>query len=192
MNYNNWYMRKMTRNLLEIVTQSIKSSRFRCFHELLPYNLSFIANLLEVFNWIWLITNSAGLMYKFPWSGRAHGWLKSQDSERLAIEGLGLGLDLGLTHINTAEMYGNGKVEEMVAESIADRRDEVFLVSKVLPSNASYEGTLKACKRSPKRLKTDWLDLYLLHWPGPYPIEETMRAMEKLRSRRSGEVHRSQ
>lgn len=104
----------------------------------------------------------------------------SQDSERLAIEGLRLGLDLGLTHIDTAEMYGNGKVEEMVAEVIADRRDEVFLVSKVLPSNASYEGTLKACKRSLKRLKTDWLDLYLLHWPGPYPIEETMRAMEKL------------
>jgi diketogulonate reductase-like aldo/keto reductase len=104
----------------------------------------------------------------------------SQDSERLAIEGLRLGLDLGLTHIDTAEMYGNGKVEEMVAEAIADRRDKVFLVSKVLPSNASYEGTLKACKRSLKRLKTDWLDLYLLHWPGPYLIEETMRAMEKL------------
>jgi diketogulonate reductase-like aldo/keto reductase len=104
----------------------------------------------------------------------------SQDSERLAIEGLRLGLDLGLTHIDTAEMYGNGKVEEMVAEAIADRRNKVFLVSKVLPSNASYEGTLKACKRSLKRLKTDWLDLYLLHWPGPYPIEETMRAMEKL------------
>lgn len=103
-----------------------------------------------------------------------------QDSERLAIEGLRLGLDLGLTHIDTAEMYGNGHVEEMVAEAIADRREEVFLVSKVLPSNASYEGTLKACARSLKRLKTDWLDLYLLHWPGPHPIKETMRAMEKL------------
>ncbi|MFZ1877471.1 MAG: aldo/keto reductase, partial [Nitrososphaeraceae archaeon] len=103
-----------------------------------------------------------------------------QDSERLAIEGLRLGLDLGLTHIDTAEMYGNGHVEEMVAESIADRREELFLVSKVLPSNASYEGTLKACTQSLKRLKTDWLDLYLLHWPGPHPIKETMRAMEKL------------
>ena len=103
-----------------------------------------------------------------------------QDSERLAIEGLRLGLDLGLTHIDTAEMYGNGHVEEMVAESIADRREELFLVSKVLPSNASYEGTLKACAQSLKRLKTDWLDLYLLHWPGPHPIKETMRAMEKL------------
>jgi diketogulonate reductase-like aldo/keto reductase len=103
-----------------------------------------------------------------------------QDSEHLAIEGLRVGLDLGLTHIDTAEMYGNGHVEEMVAEAIADRREEVFLVSKVLPSNASYEGTLKACARSLKRLKTDWLDLYLLHWPGPHPIKETMRAMEKL------------
>ena len=92
-----------------------------------------------------------------------------QGSERLAIEGLRLGLDLGLTHIDTAEMYGNGHVEEMVAESIADRREELFLVSKVLPSNASYEGTLKACAQSLKRLKTDWLDLYLLHWPGPHP-----------------------
>jgi diketogulonate reductase-like aldo/keto reductase len=103
-----------------------------------------------------------------------------QGSERLAIEGLRLGLDLGLTHIDTAEMYGNGHVEEMVAESIADRREELFLVSKVLPSNASFEGTLKACAQSLKRLKTDWLDLYLLHWPGPRPIKETMRAMEKL------------
>jgi diketogulonate reductase-like aldo/keto reductase len=67
-----------------------------------------------------------------------------------------------------------------VSEAIAERRDEVFLVSKVLPSNASYEGTLKACEGSLRRLKTDWLDLYLLHWPGSYPISETMRAMEKL------------
>jgi diketogulonate reductase-like aldo/keto reductase len=77
-------------------------------------------------------------------------------------------------------MYGNGHVEEMVGEAIADSREDVFLASKVLPSNASYEGTLKACARSLKRLKTDWLDLYLLHWPGPHPIKETMRAMEKL------------
>jgi diketogulonate reductase-like aldo/keto reductase len=103
------------------------------------------------------------------------------ETERLAVEALRLGLDLGLTHIDTAEMYGSGHVEELVAEAIAGRRDEVFLVSKVLPSNASYEGTLRACKRSLKRLKTDWLDLYLLHWPSSsIPIEETMRAMEKL------------
>jgi diketogulonate reductase-like aldo/keto reductase len=104
----------------------------------------------------------------------------SRDTELLAIDALRLGLDLGLTHIDTAEMYGNGRVEELVSEAIAERRDEVFLVSKVLPSNASYEGTLKACERSLRRLKTDWLDLYLLHWPGSYPISETMRAMEKL------------
>lgn len=79
-------------------------------------------------------------------------------------------------------MYGNGMAEELVAEAIEGRRDEVFLVSKVLPSNASYEGTIKACKKSLKRLKTDRLDLYLLHWPSSHPIKETMRAMEKLAS----------
>jgi diketogulonate reductase-like aldo/keto reductase len=100
---------------------------------------------------------------------------------RQVIEALHLGLDLGMTHIDTAEMYGNGRVEELVAEAIASRREEVFLVSKVWPSNASYEGTLRACERSLARLKTDWLDLYLLHWPSDfYPIKETMRAMEKL------------
>jgi diketogulonate reductase-like aldo/keto reductase len=97
-----------------------------------------------------------------------------------AVEALRLGLNLGMKHIDTAEMYGNGIVEEIVSEAIAGRRDEVFLVSKVLPSNASYEGTIRACEQSLKRLKTDWLDLYLLHWPGSYPIEQTMRAMEKL------------
>ena len=84
-----------------------------------------------------------------------------RNTERLAIEALRLALDLGMTHIDTAEMYGNGRVEEMVAEAITGRREEVFLVSKVLPSNASYEGTIRACERSLKRLKTDWLDMYL-------------------------------
>jgi diketogulonate reductase-like aldo/keto reductase len=97
------------------------------------------------------------------------------------VEALILGLDLGMTHIDTAEMYGKGQAEELVAEAISGRREDVFLVSKVWPSNASYEGTLRACKRSLERLKTNWLDLYLLHWPSDrYPIEETMRAMEKL------------
>jgi diketogulonate reductase-like aldo/keto reductase len=125
---------------------------------------------------------------KFGWTGinvPAIGqgtWMidGNPESEHLAIKGLRLGLDLGLTHIDTAEMYGNGRVEEIVSKAIAGRRDEVFLVSKVLPSNASYEGTMKACEGSLKRLKTDWLDLYLLHWPGSYPIKETMNAMEKL------------
>ena len=81
-----------------------------------------------------------------------------------AVEALRLGLDLGMKHIDTAEMYGNGIVEEeIVSEAIVGRRDEVFLVSKVLPSNASYEGTIRACEQSLKRLKTDRLDLYLLH-----------------------------
>ena len=96
------------------------------------------------------------------------------------METLRLGLNLGLTHIDTAEMYGDGRVEQVVAEAISGRRDEVFLASKVLPSNASYEGALKACESSLRRLRTDRLDLYMLHWAGQHPIEETMRAMEKL------------
>ena len=77
-------------------------------------------------------------------------------------------------------MYGSGRAEELAGKAIAGRRDEVFLVSKVLPFNASYEGTLRACDRSLKNLGTDHLDLYLLHWEGSYPIAETMRAMEAL------------
>lgn len=125
---------------------------------------------------------------KFGWTGvdvpviGQGTWMIDGDSETeaRAIRTLRLGLDLGMSHIDTAEMYGDGHVEELVGQAIAGRRDEIFLVSKVLPSNASYEGTLKACKRSLKRLKTDWLDLYLLHWRGSYPLSETMRAMEKL------------
>lgn len=125
---------------------------------------------------------------KFGWTGvevpiiGQGTWMIDGNSEKesRAIQTLRLGLELGMNHIDTAEMYGNGHVEELVGEAIAGRRDEIFLVSKVLPSNASYEGTIKACKRSLKRLKTDWLDLYLLHWRGSYPLSETMRAMEKL------------
>jgi len=101
-------------------------------------------------------------------------------TESRAIRTLRFGLELGMNHIDTAEMYGDGHVEELVGEAIAGNRDKIFLVSKVLPYNASYEGTLKACKQSLKRLKTDWLDLYLLHWRGSYPLRETMSAMEKL------------
>jgi diketogulonate reductase-like aldo/keto reductase len=128
------------------------------------------------------------LKRKFGWTGievplLGQGtWMmegkRSTDNE--AIQALKLGLDLGMTHIDTAEMYGNGHVEEIVASAIKGRRDEVFLVSKVLPSNASFQGTLDACRRSLRRLETEWLDLYLLHWPSSYPIGETMRAMEKL------------
>jgi diketogulonate reductase-like aldo/keto reductase len=104
----------------------------------------------------------------------------SAEAERRAIEALRAGIDLGLTHVDTAEMYGSGRAEEITGKAIAGRRDEVFLVSKVLPSNASYEGTLRACERTLKRLGTDHLDLYLLHWESDYQIGETMRAMERL------------
>jgi diketogulonate reductase-like aldo/keto reductase len=107
----------------------------------------------------------------------------SRDAERRAVEALRAGLDLGLTHIDTAEMYGSGRAEELVGEAIAGRRDEVFLASKVLPSNASYNGTISACERSLRRLQTDRLDLYMLHWSGSFPIEETMRGMAKLAER---------
>jgi diketogulonate reductase-like aldo/keto reductase len=130
------------------------------------------------------------LRRKFGWTGLdvpvigMGTWMiegRSRDPERRATEALRLGLDLGMNHIDTAEMYGNGRVEELVAEAVDGQREQVFVVSKVLPSNASYEGTLKACERSLKRLKTDFIDLYLLHWPSSqHPIEETMRAMEML------------
>ncbi len=125
---------------------------------------------------------------RFGWSGvevpviGQGTWMieGSRRADERAIEALRVGLDLGMTHIDTAEMYGDGRAEELVAEAIAGRRHEVFLASKVLPSHASFEGTLKACERSLKRLKADQLDLYMLHWPGDHPIRETMRAMEKL------------
>lgn len=129
--------------------------------------------------------------YKFGWTNadvpviRQGTWMiesnREYDATNFAIESLQLGLDLGMTHIDTAEMYGNGTVEEIIGESIKGRREEVFLVNKVLPSNSSYNGTIKACERSLNRLKTDWLDLYLIHWSSSeYPVHETIRAMEKL------------
>lgn len=90
------------------------------------------------------------------------------------------GLDLGLTLIDTAEMYGDGGAEIVVGRAVKGRRDDVVLVSKVLPSNASRVGTVKACERSLKRLGTDRIDLYLLHWSGRYPVEETIEAFEAL------------
>jgi diketogulonate reductase-like aldo/keto reductase len=90
------------------------------------------------------------------------------------IAALRLGLDLGMTLIDTAEMYGNGAAETLVGEAIAGRRDEVFLVSKVLPGNATASGTVAACDRSLRRMRTEQLDLYLLHWRGPVPLAETL------------------
>ncbi|HEX9464079.1 MAG TPA: aldo/keto reductase [Alphaproteobacteria bacterium] len=98
-----------------------------------------------------------------------------------ALAALSLGLDLGMNHIDTAEMYGEGAAEELVGEAIAGRRDEVFLVSKVLPENASFHGTVVACEASLQRLRTDRLDCYLLHWRGDYPLDETFSAFERLR-----------
>ncbi|MBT6274915.1 MAG: aldo/keto reductase [Chromatiales bacterium] len=91
------------------------------------------------------------------------------------------GLDKGLTHVDTAEMYGSGAVERLVGEALFERRDEVFLVSKVLPFNASRQGTIAACERSLKALRTDRLDAYLLHWPGSEPLEETVAGFEALK-----------
>jgi diketogulonate reductase-like aldo/keto reductase len=96
------------------------------------------------------------------------------------IAALRLGLDLGMALIDTAEMYGNGAAEELVGEAIAGRRDEVFLVSKVLPGNATRSGTIAACERSLQRLGTDQLDLYLLHWRGAVPLAETLEGFEAL------------
>src|SRR3954452_16683516 len=98
-----------------------------------------------------------------------------------AVAALRKGLDLGMTHVDTAEMYGSGAAEEIVAEAIAGRREQVFLVSKVLPQNASQEGTRAACEKSLERLKTDRLDCYLLHWRGAHPLEETITAFEDLK-----------
>jgi diketogulonate reductase-like aldo/keto reductase len=90
------------------------------------------------------------------------------------------GIELGMTHIDSAEMYGSGRVEELLGEALSGVREKVFLASKVLPSNASFEGTIAACERSCRRLRTDHLDLFMLHWPGSHPIAETMRALETL------------
>jgi diketogulonate reductase-like aldo/keto reductase len=96
------------------------------------------------------------------------------------IAALRAGIELGMTLIDTAEMYGSGRSESLVAEAIAGRRDPLFLVTKVLPSNASRTGVVRACEASLKRLQTDRVDLYLLHWSGSHPLEETVRGFEAL------------
>lgn len=105
-------------------------------------------------------------------------WYIDRGNRKSAVAALRRGIGLGMTHIDTAEMYG--EAELVVADAIAGRRDDVFLVSKVLPSNASRRGTIAACDRSLKRLKTDRLDCYLLHWRGSYPLAETVAAFEEL------------
>jgi diketogulonate reductase-like aldo/keto reductase len=107
-------------------------------------------------------------------------WKLEQAGRRAGVEALRAGLDCGLTHIDTAEMYGSGAAEEIVGEAIGGRRDEVFLVSKVLPQHASRRGTVAACDQSLARLRTDRLDCYLLHWRGAHPLEDTVAAFESL------------
>jgi diketogulonate reductase-like aldo/keto reductase len=105
-------------------------------------------------------------------------------SRKDEVAALRLGIELGLTHIDTAEMYGDGGAERVVAAAIAGQRDRVFVATKVLPSNASYAGTIRACEQSLKRLRTEYVDLYLLHWwSDGHPIRETMKAMEELAAR---------
>ncbi len=111
------------------------------------------------------------------------GTWRMGESQRLRnqeIEALKLGIDLGMTLIDTAEMYGDGGAEQAVAEAVKGRRDEVFIVSKVLPQNSSRIGTIAACERSLKRLSTGHLDLYLLHWRGSYPLRETLAGFQAL------------
>jgi diketogulonate reductase-like aldo/keto reductase len=96
------------------------------------------------------------------------------------VEALKLGIELGMSLIDTAEMYGSGGAERVVAEAIEGRRDDVYIVSKVLPQNASRAGTIDACERSLRRLNTDRIDLYLLHWRGAYPLRETLAGFQTL------------
>ena len=105
-------------------------------------------------------------------------WYLDRGDRKSAVAALQRGIDLGMTHIDTAEMYGDAEL--VIADAIAGKRDGLFLVSKVLPSNASRRGTITACERSLKRLKTDRLDCYLLHWRGSYPLAETVAAFDEL------------
>jgi diketogulonate reductase-like aldo/keto reductase len=105
--------------------------------------------------------------------------VRGRAGERAAAA-LGLGIDLGLTHIDTAEMYDDGAAERLVGRVVAGRRAEVFLATKVLPQHASFAGTVRACEASLARLGVDRVDLYMLHWPGRHPIAETMAALEHL------------
>ena len=105
-------------------------------------------------------------------------WYLDRGDRKTAVAALRRGIETGMTHIDTAEMYGDAEL--VIADAIAGKRGELFLVSKVLPSNASRRGTITACERSLKRLKTDHLDCYLLHWRGSYPLEDTVAAFDEL------------
>lgn len=113
-------------------------------------------------------------------------WFLEEGEPSVIIAALRRGLDLGMTHIDTAELYGSGAAEELVGQAIAGRRDEVFLVSKVLPNHASRGGVIAACEASLTRLGTDRLDCYLLHWRGAHPLRETIAGFEELQ--RQGKI----
>jgi len=115
-----------------------------------------------------------------PVLGQGTWKMGSEARRKEEVAAIRLGIDLGMTMIDTAEMYGSGGAEEMVGEAIAGKRDSIFLVTKVLPSNASKEGTILAAERSLKRLRTDRIDLYLLHWESQHPLADTLAAFEKL------------
>ncbi|MBM3504492.1 MAG: aldo/keto reductase [Alphaproteobacteria bacterium] len=122
---------------------------------------------------------------KIPTFGIGTWRMGEQRAHRRAeTDAVRLAIDLGVTLIDTAEMYGDGHAEEIVGEAIRRRRDGLFIVSKVLPSNASAKGTITACDRSLKRLGIDCIDLYLLHWPGSHPLAATIGAFEELRTRK--------
>jgi diketogulonate reductase-like aldo/keto reductase len=124
---------------------------------------------------------------ELPVLGQGTWGMGERGSDRAAeVAALRHGLDLGICLIDTAEMYGDGGAEEVVGEAISGRRDEVFLVSKVLPHHAGRRDAIKACERSLRRLATDHLDLYLLHWRGGTPLDETLEAFERLRE--SGKI----
>src|SRR5437763_11642138 len=124
---------------------------------------------------------------RLPVLGQGTWGMGERGSNRPAeVAALRRGLDLGIGLIDTAEMYGSGGAEEVVGEAISQRRDEVFLVSKVFPHNAGRRAAVRACERSLRRLSTDHLDLYLLHWRGGTPLEETLEAFDELRS--SGKI----
>ena len=108
-------------------------------------------------------------------------WQMEGNDRESAIVAIRRAIELGIVHIDTAEIYGRGLVEELVGEAIAGYRGHVFLASKIHPDHATYAGTLLACEKSLRRLRTDRLDLFLLHWRGAQPLEETFRAFEELK-----------
>lgn len=108
-------------------------------------------------------------------------WNMEQDDRETTIAAIHRAIDLGMVHVDTAELYGRGVVEEIVGEALAGHRADVFLASKVMPEHATFSGTLLACEKSLRRLRTDHLDLYMLHWRGGQPLEETFRAFDTLK-----------